>query len=79
MSKSWYPVIDYEKCIGCLACVEFCPHDVFEVSDGKPEVVNPEGCVDFCKGCLKAACPVSAISFVGDDKKKIKITGGEIR
>jgi len=76
MSKTWYPVIDYEKCIGCLACVNFCPHGVYEVKDGKPYMVHPEECVDFCKGCLKGACPVGAISFVGD-KVKIMLDGGE--
>jgi len=76
MSKTWYHVIDYEKCIGCLACVNFCPHGVYEEKHGKPYVVHPEECVDFCKGCLKGACPVGAISFVGD-KVKIMLDGGE--
>jgi NAD-dependent dihydropyrimidine dehydrogenase PreA subunit len=31
-------------------------------------VVRPEECVDFCKGCLKGACPVGAISYFGDKK-----------
>lgn len=32
----WYPRIDYDKCIDCLSCVNFCPHDVYSVKDGKP-------------------------------------------
>lgn len=78
MSKTWYPVIDYEKCISCLACVNFCPHNVYEEKDGKPIVVRPEECVDFCKGCLKGACPSEAISFVGDKIKTLP-DGGEIQ
>lgn len=66
MSKSWYPVIDYEKCIGCLSCVMFCPHDVLTIHDGNPFVSNPDNCVEFCRGCQKGACESSAISFFGD-------------
>ena len=29
------PVIDAEKCVGCLACVEKCPVDTFRTRDGK--------------------------------------------
>lgn len=66
MSKKWYPVIDYEKCTGCLSCVNFCPHDVFEEKDGKPVVVRPENCVDYCRGCQKGACDFDAISYKGE-------------
>lgn len=69
MSKEWYPIIDYEKCTGCLACFEFCPHDVFVVENGKPKVVNPENCVLFCRGCQKGACEYDAILFPADLKK----------
>ncbi len=76
MSERWDPVIDYEKCISCFSCVEFCPHDVYEVVDEKVVVVRPENCVDFCKGCLKGACPEKAISFVGD-RVKVLFDGGD--
>lgn len=66
MAKNWYPIINYENCIGCLACVEFCTHDVYTVKDGKPHVANPDNCVEFCKGCLKGACDFSAISYYQD-------------
>jgi len=69
MSKKWYPIIDYEKCTGCLSCVKFCPHDVFEEKDGKPFVARPENCVDFCRGCQKGACEFDAISYAGDYAK----------
>jgi len=69
MSKTWYPIIDFEKCIGCLACVEFCPHGVFEVRDGKPFISKPEQCIEFCRGCQKGACSSGAISFAGDRRR----------
>lgn len=69
MSKRWCPVIDYEKCISCFSCVEFCPHEVYEIINGRVEVTHPEKCVDFCKGCLKGACEQKAINFVGDGVK----------
>lgn len=66
MAKNWYPIIDEEKCTGCLTCVNFCPHEVYEVSDtGKPKVVNPENCVEFCRGCQRI-CPAGAISYFGE-------------
>ncbi len=68
MSKDWYPVINYEKCTGCLKCYDFCPHNVFGVEDKKVIVVNPDNCVDFCKGCAKGACDFEAITFFGDEE-----------
>ncbi len=61
MTKDWYPIIDYSKCVECLTCVNFCPHGVFEAKDGKPSVKNREACVDMCKGCEKI-CPEKAIT-----------------
>ncbi len=80
MSKTWYPVIDYEKCTGCLACVEFCPHGVLIEEDEKPKVAHPQECVEFCRGCQKGACEFDAISFPPDleqtdrDKKSLSIS-----
>ena len=68
MAKNWFPIIDEEKCIGCMTCVNFCPHGVFEEVDGKPKVANPDRCVEFCRGCQKI-CDVRAIAFQGDDEK----------
>ena len=65
MSANWYPVIDDEKCVGCLQCVEFCPHDVYEERNGKPVVSRPEECVEFWRGCQKGACDNDAISYAG--------------
>lgn len=68
MAKNWYPVIDYGKCIGCLQCLNFCPHGVFEKGPGdRPKVTRPDNCVEFCKGCGRL-CDQKAISYFGDRK-----------
>ena len=69
MAKNWYPIIDYEKCVGCLSCVDFCPHGVFEVENGQPVVVNPDNCVEFCRGCQKV-CDYEAITYYGDKEAR---------
>lgn len=60
----WFPIIDYDKCIGCLSCVNFCHNNVYEVQGDpkKPKVVNPYNCVVGCNACAKL-CPTEAISF----------------
>ncbi len=47
MSKGWYPVIDYDKCVGCMACNDMCRHGVYkpDTETGKPKVVYGTGCV----------------------------------
>ncbi len=71
MADTWYPVVDYENCTGCLTCVEFCPHGVFEVENDKPKVVRPKNCVEFCRGCQKI-CDQEAISYAGSSAEKAK-------
>ena len=46
MSKGWYPVIDYDKCVGCMVCNDMCRHGVYKPNDemGKPKVVYGTGC-----------------------------------
>jgi NAD-dependent dihydropyrimidine dehydrogenase PreA subunit len=70
----WLPTIDGEKCIGCFACVEFCPNDVLEFDEaaGKARVKYPFNCVVECKACAKL-CPVDAISFPDDDEFSVFI------
>ncbi|NLI92555.1 MAG: 4Fe-4S binding protein [Peptococcaceae bacterium] len=65
MSKKWYPVINYENCIECGACVDKCSHGVYEKGMNKPNVIYTDGCVEGCRGCQKL-CPVDAIEYVGD-------------
>lgn len=78
MSKNWYPVINYDKCIGCMACIKKCKRGVYQLgSDNKPKVVNPDNCVEGCHGCGNS-CPTNAITYFGDnsDKKIINSCGG---
>jgi len=55
-----------DRCKGCGFCVEYCPRDVFEVSEEfntkgyhPPRVKNPENCVN-C-GLCQILCPEFAI------------------
>jgi NAD-dependent dihydropyrimidine dehydrogenase PreA subunit len=68
MSKSWYPVINYELCVECGACVGMCSHGVYNKQKApRPVVVYPEGCVEGCAGCGDN-CPNGAIEYLGDNK-----------
>jgi NAD-dependent dihydropyrimidine dehydrogenase PreA subunit len=54
--------IDVEKCVGCCACVPYCPVNSIAVSDGKARV-DEEECVE-CGVCLRAdVCPKKAIAM----------------
>lgn len=60
----WKPEIDYSKCNDCMECVEFCPHNVFEVRNAEtPKLIvkNPENCVVFCRACAKTCGPDALI------------------
>lgn len=53
--------VNQELCIGCGACVDACPNEVFFMSDdGKSKVTEGKDCEnpDECIGL----CPVGAIS-----------------
>ncbi|MGQ9706364.1 MAG: 4Fe-4S dicluster domain-containing protein [bacterium] len=76
MTATWYPIIDYDLCTSCFECVKFCPHNVFEIVDGRPITVNPLNCVEFCRGCQKGACDYDAISFPGDKKVVKEVKNG---
>ena len=66
MSKTWYPVINYEKCIQCGVCVERCKNKVYDKEKApRPVVLYPEGCIQGCKGCGNL-CPTGAINYVGE-------------
>jgi NAD-dependent dihydropyrimidine dehydrogenase PreA subunit len=61
----WYPMIDYEKCVGCGKCVDYCKLGTYalEEKEGKkrPVVKNHYNCVVLCNGC-DAICPAGAIT-----------------
>ncbi len=63
--RSFRPLIDTAKCIGCGICKKFCPDVCVEIINGKAEVNY-----DYCKGCLicKGVCPVQAINSQEEEK-----------
>lgn len=68
--RNMHPVVDKEKCVGCGACVKFCPEAVISLKNKKParnashsDAGGAEIDYYFCKGCGVCAnvCPVKAI------------------
>jgi NAD-dependent dihydropyrimidine dehydrogenase PreA subunit len=61
----WYPTINYEKCVSCGKCVDYCKMGVYETKEKEGKkisvVKNPYSCVVLCNGC-DAVCPEGAIS-----------------
>jgi NAD-dependent dihydropyrimidine dehydrogenase PreA subunit len=69
----WNPKIDYDKCVNCGTCVEYCKLGTYvtveEHEEKKPIVKNPNNCVVLCTGC-EGQCPVGAISFPSKQKTR---------
>ena len=59
---SWYPVIDYSRCTACGQCADFCLFGVYEKTNNKVVVTNPQGCKNNCPACARI-CPQIAIIF----------------
>lgn len=53
------PIVNKSKCTGCGTCINVCPTNVFELKDGKSNVVKPKECIG-CMAC-ENSCPESAI------------------
>ncbi|MBE0535851.1 MAG: ferredoxin family protein [Phycisphaerae bacterium] len=67
----WFPVIDYDRCVDCKQCLNFCLFGVYGLSDeGRVEVVNPQGCKTNCPACARV-CPERAIIFPKYEKSPI--------
>ncbi|MEI6279745.1 MAG: ferredoxin family protein [Verrucomicrobiae bacterium] len=59
----WAPVIDYDRCTGCMQCLSFCLFGVYGVdADSRIEVRHPQQCKTNCPACARV-CPESAILF----------------
>lgn len=50
---------DYSKCKGCGKCIEVCPHNVFNIENGKAKIFDKDACIE-CGACMKN-CPFEAI------------------
>jgi NAD-dependent dihydropyrimidine dehydrogenase PreA subunit len=73
----WFPVIDYDRCIGCKQCLNFCLFGVFAPSEqGKVIVANPQNCKTNCPACARV-CPQVAIIF--PKFPDAPINGAEVR
>jgi NAD-dependent dihydropyrimidine dehydrogenase PreA subunit len=72
----WAPKIDYEKCITCGKCVDYCHVRTFgfEENEGKkrPVVKRPNNCVILCSGC-DSICPAGAIKHPSKTEFREKI------
>jgi ferredoxin len=62
----WHPTIDYEKCISCGKCLDYCKLGAYESEEKQGRKVsvvkNPNNWVVFCTG-YEEQCPAGAIKF----------------
>ncbi|MCM8780004.1 MAG: ferredoxin family protein [Candidatus Omnitrophica bacterium] len=60
----WFPTIDFEKCVGCKECFNFCRNGVYEWDEenNRPIVARPYNCVVGCSACANL-CNGEAIKF----------------
>ena len=67
----WFPVIDYDRCVNCKQCMNFCLFGVYAQNDlGSVEVQNPANCKTNCPACARI-CPEAAIIFPKYDQSPI--------
>ena len=61
---AWGPTINYQKCVSCGKCVDYCKLGVYEFEEKKGTQVSvvkhPNNCVVLCMGC-QSQCPANAI------------------
>ncbi|MCK4968039.1 MAG: 2-oxoacid:acceptor oxidoreductase family protein [Candidatus Aenigmarchaeota archaeon] len=60
------PIVDHNKCIKCMACVNLCPEHAIHLVNGKIVIDYKH-----CKGCgiCATTCPVKAIKMIKENKK----------
>ena len=61
-TDAWYPVLDYERCVNCGKCHDFCLFGVYSIEDGKVKVAQPQNCKNNCPACSRV-CPAEAVIF----------------
>lgn len=70
--RTYKPVFDHEKCIGCGNCEQVCPEGCTYNSNtqNKQGKEFREVDLDYCKGCGICAeeCPVKCIKMILEDK-----------
>ena len=61
------PMVDGDKCTGCMICWKFCPDLAIDINTDKERpIIN----LDYCKGCGICAeeCPKKCITMVEEEK-----------
>ncbi len=59
----WYPIIDFDRCVNCLECLDFCLFGVFDLdASGRIAVLDADACRNGCPACARV-CPSQAIMF----------------
>ncbi|OSJ18845.1 ferredoxin family protein [Bradyrhizobium canariense] len=68
-------VIDAERCTSCDICVNVCPTNVFDKTDGIPVIARQDDC-QTCFLC-ELYCPEDAlwVSPFADEKQPVDLTG----
>jgi len=64
--RMYVPVVDPEKCSGCMVCALYCPEAAIHANqEGKPEVD-----MRFCKGCGVCAneCPTKTLKMAKEEE-----------
>lgn len=62
-SARWYPVIDRDRCVNCLECLNFCLFGVYGLDETETiRVEQPDACRPGCPACARV-CPSGAILF----------------
>ena len=75
-TAGWFPVLDYDRCVNCRQCLNFCPFGVYSLSgDGVVTVDYPLKCKDNCPACA-LMCPSAAIMF--PKARQSPIEGAEV-
>jgi pyruvate ferredoxin oxidoreductase delta subunit len=65
--RSMVPLIETEKCDGCMLCYFYCPDSSIVIENGKAVGID----LEHCKGCGICAkeCPTKAIAMKTDVKE----------